>query len=148
MEYIKEKPMMENADVLEAPVEKKTEDTAEAAKALENVVAKTTVEELATKKAEEAKQEAGFVESIKGFFDKRKLKKFKEATSKRMNSFKSKGYRLPAGGEEELWAQAKADGYQGNLGIDQKNNTIRYIPTAEITYSGNENSKAGPTAGA
>ena len=133
-------------EAVETKIENREIEQGAGAEALEKQVAKTTIKRENPAVVEEKK--TGLMGKITGYFAERKLKNFKESTSMRMKSFLGKGYKLPAGGEEEIFSNAKADGYQGNIGIDQKNNTIRYIPTAEITYSGNENSKAGPTAGA
>ncbi len=141
-----EKPRVEdaknNTEFLEAVETTPIEGPKAALEAVTNP--KTDIRE---QPEEKIKKETSLLGKITGFFEKRKLDNFKAKTSKRLNAFLSKGYKLPAGGEEKLWADAKDDGYEGNLGVDQANNIIRYIPTADISYSGNTNSSGGPTAG-
>jgi hypothetical protein len=110
----------------------------------EEVMKVRRIQELTDKKEAIKKQlseiylgeEEGEIDEIFGFSAGEKEKKFVDGARQLIAAWKPKGYRLRDGNQwDEIVAAAKADGFQGSLGVDQKTKFFRYRPSSEMKFS-------------
>ena len=99
------------------------------------------VEELSQRKEAIKKQlnemyEEGEIDEIFGFSGAEKEKKFVDTAKQLIAAWKPKGYHLrDANHWNEILEAAKADGFKGTLGVDQKSKLFRYRPSSEAKFS-------------